>query len=58
MSVAIFQKDREDYIRNDDGDIILFESIVDAKNFLFSYQYTLEYVENQIEFRKQQGGNR
>lgn len=48
--VVIYDKERDDVIRDDDGVEIYFDDKIAARNFLFTHQYTEEFAQKNFFF--------
>lgn len=48
--VKIYDKNEDRYFEDEDGQVMIFDSEVDAKNYLFTLEFTYEFVQASIEF--------
>lgn len=49
--IAIFDKEKGDFIEDDDGEVIVFKNVIQAKNWLFENQFRYEVIEELFDFR-------
>lgn len=50
MKVQIFDKEKNCFFEDEDGERLSFNNETDAKNFLFTEGYKLIFVENNLQF--------
>lgn len=48
--VVIFDKEKKDFVRDEDGEEIIFKNRIAAKNFLFDLEFTGEFVWGNFSF--------
>lgn len=50
MKVTIYDKEDNIYFIDDDGEKLVFENNIDAKNYLFSLGYKYSFVQEMVVF--------
>ena len=48
--IAIFDIHRNCFWADEDGEMLLFENEIAAKNFVYTQQYTYEFMTNNLKF--------